>query len=60
MQWETLRSSECGVRRPAHNAAESVIKAGEQSSRSLEPGIDARIAARDRHAIVQRQPDDPA
>ena len=27
MQREMLRSSECGVRRPAHSAAESVIKA---------------------------------
>ena len=27
MELETLRSSECGVRRPAHSAAESVIEA---------------------------------
>ena len=27
MQRETLRSSRCGVRRPAHSAGESVIKA---------------------------------
>ena len=26
MQRETLRSSECGGRRPAHSAAESVVK----------------------------------
>ena len=44
MERETLRSSECGVKRPAHSAAESVIKALSIERDKGESTMNARFA----------------